>query len=357
MQLLAMIRQFDRGQVRPHLCLLDGEDEISRSLEPEDCPVLRLGVRKLSQPSSAGKALWLGRFLRAYRIDVFQTHFPDSTYFGVPVAWLARTPRIIQTRRDNGYWVTPLHRRLGTIVSRFTHVTLANSAEARRGVIKDYRLDPERVVVLENGIDLNRFDSIRPFQPRGGSRGKRVVGMLANLRPVKDPHLFIQAASKLARDHQDVVFRIAGDGESREELEQLAESLGVRDRVEFLGSVLDVPAFLSQLDVAVLSSRSEGLSNALLEYMASGRPTVATSVGGNEELIEDGVDGVLVPAGDPDGMARAIGRLLCDTDLARKLGEAAREKVGARFSLMVKASELGSFYRSLLGPGGTGDRR
>src|SRR5207245_10000659 len=125
-QLLALIRHLNRSRVRPFLCLLDGEDELSRSLEPKDCPVLRLGVKGVSRPQSLAKACRLARFLNRQRIDVLQVYFPDSTYFGVPIAWLARVPRIVCTRNNIGYWTTPFHRRLGRLCHRLSAGLVAN---------------------------------------------------------------------------------------------------------------------------------------------------------------------------------------------------------------------------------------
>ena len=121
--------------------------------------------------------------------------------------------------------------------------------------------------------------------------------------------------------------------------------------MQFFGSVNDVPEFLGRLKIAVLCSRSEGLSNALLEYMAAGRAIVATAVGGNIELIKNGVHGLLFPPGDTVRLAAAIDRLLTDEALARRLGESARRRVEQRFSLEVKTRELQDFYRRLLGRG------
>src|SRR5207245_11089856 len=135
-QLLALIRHLNRSRVRPFLCLLDGEDELSRSLEPKDCPVLRLGVKGLSRPQSLAKAWRLARFLRRERIDVLQVYFPDSTYFGVPVAWLAGVPAIVRTRNNVGHWLTPLHRRLGRLLNGFTTATIANCEAARQALLE-----------------------------------------------------------------------------------------------------------------------------------------------------------------------------------------------------------------------------
>src|SRR5262249_1325664 len=153
-QLLALIRHLDRSRVRPFLCLLDGEGEPSRSLEPKDCPVLRLGVKSLSRLQSLAKAWQLAGFLNRYRIDVLQVYFPDSTYFGVPVAWLARVPRIVCTRNNIGYWTTPSHRRLGRLCHRLSAGLVANCQACGQAVMDGEGLSPKRIAVLENGVDL-----------------------------------------------------------------------------------------------------------------------------------------------------------------------------------------------------------
>jgi glycosyltransferase involved in cell wall biosynthesis len=347
-QLLATIRTLDRRRIEPHLVLLDGDDEISRSMEPHDCPTLRLGVRRLRKFSSLGRARKLGDFLRQQRIDVFQPHFPDSTYFGVPVARWVGVRRIVLTRRDTGYWVTAMHRCVGPLVSRLAHAALANSEGARESLIRDDRVDPSKVTVIENGVDMSRFANIEPGLLGDPCVEGRVVGLVANLRPVKDPDLFLHAASKLLRHRDDVLFRIAGEGELRPGLEQLARNLGIQERVEFAGTVSDMAAFLAKLDVAVLCSRTEGLSNALLEYMAAGRAIVATAVGGNTRLIGDGVEGILVPPGDADALAKATGWLLSHPSEARSMAAAARAKASRQFSLEAHAKRLEDYYLSIL---------
>ena len=143
-QLLGMINGFDRRRVRPYLCLLDGEDALSRSLEPGDCPILRLDMRKLFHLSSIRKAWTLLRFIRKHRIDVLQAHFPDSTYFGVPAARLAGVPRVVRTRRDLGYWLRPRDRRLGRLYNHLVDATLVNSESVRESVCATSSRGPRR---------------------------------------------------------------------------------------------------------------------------------------------------------------------------------------------------------------------
>src|SRR5205814_1596468 len=144
-QLVALIRNLDRARVRPHLCLLNGEDELSRSLEPPDCPVLRLAARSLRHPSTRLKPLRLGRFFRQHHIDVLQVYFPTSTYLAVPVARLAGVPFVVRTRNNLGYWMTGLHRWLGWACTRWADATVANCQACRRAVIADEGARPDAV--------------------------------------------------------------------------------------------------------------------------------------------------------------------------------------------------------------------
>jgi glycosyltransferase involved in cell wall biosynthesis len=348
-QLLALIRALDRTRVHPSLCLLRGLRPGSRALEPDDCPVLRLGVGSLCHPSTLGKARRLAQFLRRQRIDVLQTYFADSTYLGVLVGRLAGVPHVVRTRNNLGYWLTPLHRWLGRLFRRLAHVTLTNCEAGRQAVISDDGADPDSVVVLENGVDLERFAAVPPLAARPGPVH---VGVVANLRPVKGLDVFVRAAALVAR-RPGVTFEVAGDGPMRPELEQLVTGLGLAGRLRLPGILADVPGFLGRTDVAVLCSRSEGMSNALLEYMAAGRAIVATRVGASAGLIEDGVHGLLVPPGDEAALAAAVGRLAGDAGLRVRLGAAARRRAACDYSRQAMVRRFERFYQGLVrGPEG-----
>jgi glycosyltransferase involved in cell wall biosynthesis len=345
-QLLALIRHLDRQRFRPYLCLLRGDNPLSRELEPEGCPVLRLGVHRLLGLTALARAARFARFLRRERIDVLQFYFPDSSYFGLPAAWLARVPHRLRTRNNVGHWLTPLHRLLGRVLNLFATGTIANCAAASRSLLADERPDPVKVIVLENGVDLARFEAV-PALARRQVGERKVIGMVANLRPVKGPDVFLQAAARVTQRNRDVLFRVAGEGELRPTLEREAARLGLEGRFQMPGSVAEVPGFLADLDVAVLASRSEGMSNAILEYMAAGRAIVATSVGATPDLIEEGTHGLLVPPGDADRLAEAIERLLRDPALAQRLGEAARQRACDRYSREAMVQRFEDYYQRL----------
>ena len=343
-QLLALIRAIDRARVVPHLCLLDGEDPESRALEPPDCPVLRLGLKSFRNPGVLARAAELVRFWRRHRIDVVQTYFLDSTYLGVALARLAGVRRVVRVRNNLGHWLTPWHRRLGRLYGRLAHVTLTNSEPGKRAIVEAERLPARRVAVLENGVDLDRFRNSRPPETSGGLVR---IGAVANLRPVKNIDGLIRAAHALAATFPQLRFEVAGEGEQRPHLERLIRECRLEGRFHLLGPVADVPAFLARQDIAVLCSHAEGMSNALLEYMAAGRAVVATAVGAAPRLIADGAEGLLVPPGDGAALAGAVARLVREPELARRLGAAARLRVERDFSRAAMCRRFEDFYRRL----------
>lgn len=343
-QLLALIRCLDRSRVRPYLALLDGEDETSRALEPADCPVIRMGVRRLRGPRALVKLLEFRRYLRRERIEVLQPYLTDSTYFGVVAGVLARVPAIVRTRNNVNHWMTPTHRVLGRMLNRFVTATVCNSEAARRAVLSDERPDPASVLVIENGVDLERFAHIPTFNPDRAPRCPRRIGMVANLRPVKGVDVFVRAAATVARRYPEATFHVAGEGDHRRELEPLIDELGLMGRLILRGRVGDIPAFLAELDVAVLSSRAEGMPNAVLEYMAAGRPIVAAAVGGVPAVVTHRAHALLVPPDEPGPLAESICLLLDDRELAGRLGLAARRRAGEAFSRSAATSRFEEIF-------------
>ena len=336
-QLLALIREVDRTRVLPALVLLRGECERSQALEPRDCPVLRLGVSKLRDPRTALRGWQFLRFLWEFQPDVVQTYFPDSSYFAVPLARVAGVPHVVRTRNNIGHWMRGIDRWMGRLLNPLVSATIANCRAAREALLRDERPTPARVHVLENGVDLDRFLALKP--PSGPAR---TVGAVANLRPVKGLDVLVAAARRLP----GLSFHVAGEGDQRAALQATIDAA----KLDFAlpGACHDVPAFLGTLDIAVLCSRAEGLSNALLEYMAAARPIVATAVGATPELIRDGQEGLLVPPGDASALADAIARLQRDFVEARRLGLAARRRAIARFSRNAMIRRFEDFYTRLI---------
>jgi len=345
-QLLALIRTLDRTKVRPTLVLLDGADDLSQALEPADCPVIRLGVRRLFSGRAVTAARQLRAFWREHKPDVLQTYFLDAAYFGAPLAKLCGIPKVLRVRNNLGYWMTARHRVLGKMVRPFVDATLTNTDAGKDALVKRDGLPPARVAVLENGVDTARF---KRFLLPDTSKKLVRVGCVANLRPVKNIDGLLRTAKAALDRFPQLAFEVAGDGEQREELERLHAELVLGERFVLRGSVSDVAGFLRKMDIAVLPSHSEGMSNALLEYMAAGRAVIATDVGANARLLDSGKCGLIVPPNDSAAIVEALGALLANPLRAAGYGAAARRRVDAEFSREAMRKRFESFYAELAG--------
>jgi L-malate glycosyltransferase len=346
-QLLALIRELDRSKVRPSLVLLDGEDDLSRLLEPADCPVIQLGVRRLLSIQAAKAARRLRAFWREHRPEVLQVYFLDAAYFGAPIAKLSGVKHVIRVRNNLGYWLTPRHRALDRFVRPFVNATLTNTEAGRQALIERERHRGEHIVVLENGVDTVRFNR---FMLPDTSKKRVRVGCVANLRPVKNIDGLMRVAQAALARFPNLVFEVAGDGEQRAELERLHTELGLGDRFILRGSVADVAGFLRTVEVAVLPSHSEGMSNALLEYMAAGRAVIATDVGANAAVLRHRKDGLIVAPNDGPAIVEAIGDMIANPLRAAGYGASARKRVEADYSRETMRRRFEEFYRSLIRP-------
>lgn len=343
-QLLALIRELDRSKVQPSLVLLDGEDDLSRALEPADCPIVRLGVRRLIGLGAARAAKRLRAFWREERPDVLQTYFLDAVYFGAPLAKLSGIKTVVRVQNNLGYWMTRKHRMLGRSIRPFVDLTFTNTEAGREALIERDGYYEDRVVVLENGVDTAKFNR---FMLPDTSKKRVRVGCVANLRPVKNMDGLMRAAKIAIEKFPQLVFEVAGDGEQREELERVHAVLGLGDRFLLRGSVSDVPAFLRSVDVAILPSHSEGMSNALLEYMSAGRAVIATDVGANGTLVRHEKDGLIVPVNDENALVNALGELLANPLRAAGFGASARRRVESQYSRAAMCRKFEEVYTSL----------
>jgi L-malate glycosyltransferase len=336
LQLVGLLQRLDRKLFKPMICTLT---DIDNSLIPDDCHHLRLQSRSLLSPGGLRNLWTLRNFMRDEKIDIVQTFFQDATLLGATAARLAGVPVRIGSFRDLGFWRTRRQeialRRVYAGMTAF----LANSSAVRDHFCTHDGLDPQRVTVIPNGLDVEAFDFTAPAEM------PLRVGIVGNLnRRVKRADLFIEAAGRLAARFPDVQWTVVGDGDQKPALQKRAADLGLADRMDFPGRVGDVASLLKTWDVAVICSDSEGLSNALLEYMLCGCAVVATAVGGNLDLVRDDVTGLLVPTDDDAALADAVGRLLADGALCGRLARAAREKVERDYSWQACVSAHQAFY-------------
>ncbi|MEE8422927.1 MAG: glycosyltransferase, partial [Thermodesulfobacteriota bacterium] len=204
---------------------------------------------------------------------------------------------------------------------------------------------------IYNGIDPTLYDdqSVSGFRASLNIPEKtKVIGMVANLIHYKGHKFFIRACAKIKSMRADVVFLLIGEGPMRIELEKLTKELGLEEDVVFLGRRSDISPLLSVMDVFVLTSLEEGFSNAILEAMAAGKPVIATDVGGNSEAVIHGKTGLLVPSMDSNSLADAINNMLCEPEMAEKMGEAGRERIVGEFSMNAMVRNMEHLYKDLI---------
>jgi glycosyltransferase involved in cell wall biosynthesis len=296
------------------------------------------------------------RHLRKQRTDVMHAYSFYGNVFGILPARMAGTPVVIASIRDKAAYLTPMQKRVQRFVCRFASCVLVNAEDVKEWLTAE-GYNPEKIVVIPNGVELDRFSDVP--DPEGVRRefgvapGAPLVMVVSRLTRQKGLEQFLEAAKTLAPRFPDARFVIVGYANPAEQdyedsLKALTAQLGLTDRVIFTGLRQDVPRLLAAATVSVMPSLNEALSNVLLESMAAGAPTVATRVGGTPEAIVDEVTGLLVEPGDSSPLAAAVARLLEDPAFARGLGDAARKAIVDRYSVdkMVRATE--SLYLTLL---------
>jgi glycosyltransferase involved in cell wall biosynthesis len=290
--------------------------------------------------------LALRRHLRAGHFKIAHSFDFYSNLMLVPTARMAGVPVVIGSKRNLGHQLTPLKRTALNAIYRWCDRVVCNS-RAGADCLADEGLPESKLTVIPNGLSQEAFLNPPPaLPPRSGVLR---VGLIARMNePVKNQSLFLRAAARLAPAFPNVEFVLVGDGALRGELEALAEQLGLGKQVRFLGERRDVTAVLAALDISVVASRSESLSNVILESMAAGKPVVATNVGGNAELVREGATGLLVPSEDEERFADAIGRLLRDAALRDEWGVRAKGLAQSQYRLERVCEQYEELYASLL---------
>jgi glycosyltransferase involved in cell wall biosynthesis len=341
------------GQILPTVFCLDAVGPLGERLRTEGlADVVCLGRR----PGRDWRVAWrMARELRDRGIEVIHAHQYTPFFYAALARVLAGgMPRLILTEHGRHYpdVVSPRRRMLNRLVlDRLAHAVNAVCGFSAASLTRMDGFSAERIEVIENGIDLARYN---PAADRPGLRrrlgldpARRYVANVARCHPVKDQAMLLNAFAQVAGTCPDVDLLIVGDGPLRPDLERLAGRLGLAGRVLFLGVRSDVPDILQAADVFALTSVSEAASLTLLEAMASGLPVVVTAVGGNPEIVREGHEGLLVPRGDAPAAATALLRLLDGPAAAAALGAAGRARVAERYRLDQTIAAYERLYRRL----------
>ncbi|MCX6354792.1 MAG: glycosyltransferase [Candidatus Aureabacteria bacterium] len=279
----------------------------------------------------------LARTLRREGVDIAHTHLFTADSWGRVAAAMARVPLVVSTLHAVDLWLSPLQLSVEKWTSRLAHRLIAVSRAVKDFYISKVGIPPEKISVVCNGIDGSRLPAVVEREGKlrqlGVSPKSLLVGVAARLEEQKDLFTWLRAARIAAGERPDLEFVIAGEGSQREALEEFSRSIGMEQKVHFLGAREDVEEIIAVCDLIMFSSRFEGLSLAMLESMASGKAVIAGRMGETAEIIQHGENGLLTPAGDERELSRAMLSLLKNEGERRRLGEAARKTVMERFSL------------------------
>lgn len=330
--------------------------------------IRHIPVPALSRSWTPGKdlraAAQLYRLFRRERPDIVHTHNPKSGFWGRVAARAARVPVVVNT--VHGLYANPslpplrraLIRTAERLAARLSHHELFQSEEDYRLALRSGMVPASRATVLGNGVDLGRFDpaAVDPNAVTalrrgwGAGEGRTVVGTVGRLVAEKGYRELFEAAARIGARRQDVVFVVVGPQEPTK-ADRISEPEIERARgagIVFHGEERDMPAVYAAFDMFLLASHREGVPRSAIEASAMARPVVATDIRGCREVVLDGVTGLLVRAGDVDGLCQAVLRLLDDPAAAGRMGAAGRDRAMERFDEEAVVRRTLEVYRRLL---------
>jgi glycosyltransferase involved in cell wall biosynthesis len=345
--LMNLVRRMDRKRFAPELVCLKDLGPLGEKLACE----MRVHSHLISGKYDLRVLPKLWRLMRIPRADaVITAGAGDKMFWGRLAAWLAGVPVIASALHSTG-WPDGVGR-LNRLLTRITDAIIAVADAHGRHLVERERFPADKVRVIYNGIDADRFaprDRVPVRAALGISPVAPVIGILAALRPEKNHELFLVGAARIRAERPDAQFIVVGDGPQRIQLEALAAELGIAPAVHFLGTRNDVPELLAACDVVALTSHNEAAPVSILEALAVGVPVVAANVGSVSETVIEGNTGRLFPAGNLEAYVAAALELLADDKARTGMAEAGRRLVVERWSLtaMVQGYErlIETIYR------------
>lgn len=319
------------------------------------CPIYNFPIRRVYGWQALQAALKLRKIVAREQFDIIHTMFPASDLWAGPIAKLGSRALLVSGRRDLGIVRSPKHDfAYRWLRNQYDQVQAVSDAARQACILRD-GLSAEKVFTVHNGIEFDKICAVEPFPNLSEhfglhSSGPVVVSSSGQLWHVKGVDVLIRAAAVVCRQLPEANFLIAGwaGNDYAREMQSLICSLGLESKVKLIGQVPTILSILKSSDVFCLLSRSEGLSNALLEAMACGLPCVATSVGGNLEVVEDRRTGFLVTAEDVEGPASRIIELLLNPSIRADMGKNGQVRAAKHFSVDAMVSRIASLYAKLL---------
>lgn len=322
--------------------VLRGSDYVDSDRCP--VPIQVLGIESILAPGGYWKLFRLARRLKGKQIDLVHIYYNDCSLMVPPVMRLAGIRTII-SRRDMGYWYTSTLKRLLSFTGMFVDGVICNCEAIKELTNQAEKIPRNKIHVIYNGYDINK--ALPKAALDLGTLGGPVIGIVANIRAIKRIEDAISAIAILLARGIPAHLHVIGGGDEWH-CRAKVDEFGAHDHVHFHGNCENTPSIVEQLDIGVNCSESEGLSNAIIEYMLAGIPVVCTDTGGNAELIADGKQGLLVPVAEPALLADALQQLIEDPERAKRLGRAGQKKVSSMVAMDTMITKHESLYRNFI---------
>jgi glycosyltransferase involved in cell wall biosynthesis len=344
---MEIARSLDRTRFQVHVgCFHKGMR--ADDLESAGIPILQLPVRSFLKPGALLGAWRMIRYIHTHKIQIVHTFDYPLNCFGVPVALIARTRAILSSQRAHRELTPALYWTILRITDRLVKGVVVNSDSVRRQMVARERVPAAMLHLCYNGIDTTRFHAGGRNRMPAMADASLVVGVVCVLRPEKGLSTLLNGFAKFEKNRSGMRLVIVGSGPELESLQLLARELAIADKVRFEPATADVPDWLRSIDIFVLPSLSEALSNALMEAMACGCACVASRTGGNPELIEEDETGLLFQPGSACELAEKLGILADDEALRNRLAQAAAARIQSQFSLAASVSRMQEIYDKVL---------
>ncbi|MCK4261031.1 MAG: glycosyltransferase [Halanaerobiales bacterium] len=329
-------------------CLVRG-GKIAEELREKRIKVRVLNLSTYHDPLNILK---LTSLLRREKVNILHTSGYFASTFGRISGLLVKVPIVFAHPQSTYFYYQKKHLLTENFLSRFTDKIICCS-EAVKNWAKDYeRIRENKLITIYNGINLEEFKKVvnsKEVRKELSLTGKeRIIGTVGRLEPVKNPDLLLRATSLVKKRFPNLKVLFVGKGSLRDSLEKLAEGLGLKENIIFAGEKKNVFPFLSLMEVFILCSNIEGLSLALIEAMSAGIPVIGTKVGGIPEIIENGINGILIPPDNPEAFAEAIIYLLNHPEEAKKMGERGKEICKNKFSSEMMVEKIEELYEHFI---------
>lgn len=347
-QMTEIALALDRERFEPEVGAFHIDGLRGDELRAARVPIVHVPVRSFKSPGSLAAAWKLAHHIRTRGIRLVHTFDLPLTATAIPLTRAATSAIALASQRSHLGLATPRLRRMLTFSARIAHGVVVNCEFLRRHMVEDAGIPRRKIYVCPNGIDLERFRPGPRVRPAALAQDALVVGVVCVLRPEKGIATLLDAFARVRGLAPELRLAIVGSGPSLSELEKRASDLGICHLCHFEPSTPLVAAWLRNIDIFVLPSLSEAMSNSLMEAMASECCAIASRVGGNPELVEDGVRGLLFQPGDADDLARVLRLAILDTELRRRLARAGHDFLHADFSTAASARRMAEIYERLI---------